>query len=260
MSTPPDTALQPRQRTVAIILPLVSAGLLLVFWQAVVNGTRIPEAILPGPLVVIAELLASLPQLLAEARVTVLDSLIAFAVATMVGVALATCFTFSATLRDAVHPNLVIVQLIPKIAFAPLFVVWLGVDAPSRVAFATFLSFFPVALSTATGLAATDINALQLCRSLGASRWQTFAAVRVPFALGHFFAGLKIATTLVFIGVVVGEFISSNAGLGHYVILASASGATAKIFAGLIALSLCGLALYGTVAGAERLLLRWWWE
>jgi NitT/TauT family transport system permease protein len=173
---------------------------------------------------------------------------------------LASCFTFSTTLRDAVYPNLVLLQLIPKIALAPLFVVWLGVGAPARVAFAVFLSFFPVALSTATGLAAADGLALEFCRSLGASPWQVFVLVRVPYALSHFFSGLKIATTLVFIGIVVGEFISSNAGLGHYVLLAGASGATTRIFAGLLALSLCGLAFYGVVVAAERAVQRWWWD
>jgi NitT/TauT family transport system permease protein len=168
--------------------------------------------------------------------------------------------SLSAAVRDAVYPNLVLLQLIPKIALAPVFVVWLGVDAPSRIAFAVFISFFPVALSAATGLGGTDRNAVRLCRSLGASRWQTFIRVRVPFALPHLFVGFKIAMTLVFIGVVVGEFVSSNTGLGHFILLAGAVGETARIFAGLAALSFCGLACYGAVAAGERVLQRWWRE
>jgi len=244
----------------AVVLPLASAAVFLFLWQAVVTLAGLPEAILPPPLAVLGQFFASLPELLRQARVTVLDSVVAFAIATAVGVALASCFTFSGTLRDAVYPNLVLLQLIPKIALAPLFVVWLGVGAPSRVIFAVFISFFPIVLSTATGLASTDAYALKLCRALGASPWQIFIRVRVPFALSHFFTGLKIATTLVFIGIVVGEFISSNAGLGHYILLAGAGGATSRIFVGLIALSLSGLAFYGAVVAAERLVQRWWWE
>jgi NitT/TauT family transport system permease protein len=243
-----------------VALPLIAAVGLLVLWQAVVTLAALPAVVLPPPLVVLDQFFVALPELARQAWVTVLDALVALAIAIAVGVALASCFSFSTTVRDAVYPNLVLLQLIPKIALAPLFVVWLGVGAPARVAFAVFLSFFPIALSTATGLAAADGHALKLCRSLGASRWQVFAFVRVPFALSHFFSGLKIATTLVFIGIVVGEFISSNAGLGHYVLLAGATGATARIFAGLLALSLCGLALYGVVVAAERLVRRWWWE
>jgi NitT/TauT family transport system permease protein len=249
-----------RGQVLALLLPLIAAAFFLVLWQAVVVLTRLPQAILPTPLVVFGQFFGSLPELVREASVTVRDVLVAFAIATVVGAALASCVTFSAALRDAVWPNLVLLQLIPKIALAPLFVVWMGVDAPSRVAFAVFIGFFPIALSTATGLANADAHALMLCRALGASAWQVFMRVRVPFALSHFFAGLKIATTLVFIGVVVGEFISSNAGLGHYVLLAGATGATPRIFAGLLALALCGLALYGAVLAVERLVQRWWWE
>jgi NitT/TauT family transport system permease protein len=248
-----------REQLLAVLLPLGAAVLFLVLWQAVVALAHLPPAILPPPLLVLQRFFDSLPELVHEAWVTVLDASVAFAIATVVGVAIASCITFSRVLREAVWPNLVLLQLIPKVALAPLFVVWLGVEAPSRVAFAVFLGFFPVTLSTATGLGGTDPHALTLCRALGASAWQVFAWVRVPFALSHFFAGLKVATTLVFIGIVVGEFISSNAGLGHYVLLAGASGATPRIFAGLLALALCGLALYGAVAAVERLVQRWWW-
>jgi NitT/TauT family transport system permease protein len=249
-----------REQLAALLLPLGAAVLFLVLWQTIVALTRLPAAILPPPLLVLEQFFGALPELLREAQVTVLDAAMAFAIATVVGVAIASCISVSRVLREAAWPNLVLLQLIPKVALAPLFVVWLGVDAPSRVAFAVFLSFFPVALSTATGLGATDPHALALCRALGATTWQVFAWVRVPFALSHFFAGLKVATTLVFIGIVVGEFISSNAGLGHYVLLAGASGATPRIFAGLLALALCGLALYGAVGAVERLVRHWWWE
>jgi NitT/TauT family transport system permease protein len=121
-----------------------------------------------------------------------------------------------------------------------------------------FTSFFPVALSAATGLANADANAVRLCQSLGASTLQIFLRVRIPFALPHLFAGMKVAATLVVIGVVIGEFISSSSGLGYFILNAGARSETARVFAGLIALSLFGLAFYGLIALAEYLARRAW--
>lgn len=247
-----------QEQVLAVLLPLAFAVLLLAVWQVVTTVARLPEVVLPPPVTVVRQFFLSLPELLQEARHTVLESLASFAIAAVVGAAMAAGISFSAAAREALYPHLVVLQLIPKVALAPLFVVWLGVSSPSRVAFAVFISFFPFVLSTASGLASTDRHAVQLCRSLGASAWQIFIRVRVPFALPYLFTGLKIAATLVFIGVVVGEFVSSNAGLGHFILLAGATGDTPKIFAGLGALSLCGLAFYGAVAAAERALQRRW--
>src|SRR5262249_25575771 len=126
------------------------------------------------------------------------------------------------------------------------------------LAIGIFTCFFPIALSAATGLASPDRNAVRLCESLGASSWQIFFNVRVPFALPHLFTGLKVAATLVVIGVVVGEFISASSGLGYFIMNAGARSETAKVFAGLVALSLLGLGFYGLIALAETLARRAW--
>ncbi|MFI4934148.1 MAG: ABC transporter permease, partial [Caulobacterales bacterium] len=154
------------------------------------------------------------------------------------------------------YPNLVVFQLIPKIALAPLFVVWLGISSESRVTFATFVSFFPVVISAAVGFAGTDASTLRLCRSLTASEWQSFAMVRFPFALPAIFSGMKIAMTMAIIGVIIGEFISAKAGLGFYILYASSRMETAVVLAGLLVHSVIGVGLFGAVALAELLVRR----
>jgi NitT/TauT family transport system permease protein len=150
----------------------------------------------------------------------------------------------------------VVFQLIPKIALAPLFVVWLGISSESRVAFAAFVSFFPIVISAAVGFANTEQATLRLCRSLTASEWQSFVAVRFPFALPAIFSGLKVAMTMAIIGVIIGEFISAKASLGFYILYAGGRMETGLIFAALFVLCLIGIALFGAVALAEELVRR----
>jgi NitT/TauT family transport system permease protein len=239
-----------------VILPLATAGTILLIWQAVVTASHFPAVILPPPLEIGTELWRALPVLLRQAVPTTLDSLTAFSLATALGIGLAVAITYSPLLRDMLYPNLVVFQLIPKVALAPLFVVWLGIGSESRVAFAAFVSFFPVVISAAVGFASTEASALRLCRSLTASEWQSFVMVRFPFALPAIFSGMKIAITMAIIGVIIGEFISAKAGLGFYILYASSRMETGLIFAALFVLCAIGVSLFGAVALAETLMRR----
>ena len=239
-----------------VILPVATAAAFLLVWQVLVTILRVPSVILPAPTQVALELWRMFPVLLWHAMPTTLDSLMAFGVATAFGVGLAILLTYSRFLRDMLYPNLVLFQLIPKIALAPLFVVWLGISSESRVAFAAFVSFFPVVISAAVGFANIEASALRLCRSLTASEWQSFMMVRFPFALPAIFSGMKIAMTMAIIGVIIGEFISAKAGLGFYILYASSRMETAVIFAALLVLCVIGVALFGAVALAEGLVRR----
>src|SRR5258707_1771 len=202
------SALRLRRLNVAsarpVILPLATALVFLTLWQLTVALFRIPPVLLPGPIDIAHELVRDLPTLLRHAVPTGLESLAAFCLATVLGIALAFAITYSPFLRDMLYPNLVAFQLIPKIALAPLFVIWLGISTESRLAYATFISFFPVVIATSVGLATTERDAIRLCQSLTASTWQAFMMVRFPFALPHIFNRLKIAVTHSLIGVIVG--------------------------------------------------------
>lgn len=168
-------------------LPIATAVMLCVLWQIIVTANGIPEYILPAPFDVGRTLLASLPNLLAHASISGTEAVAAFLLATLLGFVAAAVLTYSPLLRDIFYPAIVGFQLIPKVALAPLFIVWLGTESASRITFATFLSFFPVLISTLTGLQNADPTAVRLCRSLTASDWQTFVSVRIPFSLPHFF-------------------------------------------------------------------------
>jgi NitT/TauT family transport system permease protein len=235
-----------------VILPIATAGAGLTLWQVACTLFRVPQVILPAPSEIAVELWRILPVLAKNAVPTTLDSLTSFALATVLGVAIAIAVTYSPLIRDTFYPNLVAFQLVPKVALAPLFVVWLGITSESRVAFSAFTCFFPVVISSVVGFANTDASTLRLCKSLTASDWQSFMLVRFPFALPAIFSGMKIAITMAVIGVIIGEFISAKAGLGYYILYASSRMDTAAIFAALFVLCMIGVALFGAVALAER--------
>lgn len=260
-AVPTTTAAPGRQvseRALAIILPAITAVIALAAWQSAAKLLAVPAVILPAPSDIVRQLIASWGELLYQACFTGGESALACILSAILGAGLAAMLATSPVLRDMLYANLVAFQVIPKIALAPLFVVWLGVGAPSRLVFSVFISFFPVVISTLTGLLATEPDAVRLCRSLTATKSQTFRHVQVPYAVPFFFSGMRVAATLSVIGIIIGEFISSNNGLGSYILLASSRADTARIFAALVVLCGIGLALYGIIAALELCLLRTW--
>jgi len=160
--------------------------------------------------------------------------------------------------REALYPHIVMLQLIPKIALAPLFIVWLGVGDSSTITVAVFIAFFPVLVATMTGLLSAKPEVLQLCRSLAASEWQVFRLARFPYAMPHIFAGMKVGVTMAMIGVIVGEFITAQQGLGYIIMFTSAAGETATVLAAIVLLCVIGLVLYGIVVLGELAVRRWY--
>lgn len=257
-SAPARTALRRAalgQGALQVGLPLLFAAAVLGAWELLVRAYAVPEVVLPAPSAVAARFVSAWPFLLTHAVPTTLEALGGFLLAAALGTALAVLLAYSRWARLALYPNVVFFQLIPKIALAPLFIVWLGIGSTSRLAFSLFIGFFPVVIATATGLAAAPPEMLRLCRAYSASPWQVFTAVRFPYALPFVFSGLKIAVTFCIIGVVVGEFITAQAGLGYLILFAASQAETALILAAIAALCVVGLALYGLVALAERLVL-----
>lgn len=241
-----------------ILLPILFAGGCLFAWELALRWFPVPAMILVPPSAIWTTLWRSLPILLVHAASTTEETLEGFALGAVVGILLGAAITQSQRVRQALYPNIVLFQLIPKIALAPLFIIWFGVGSPSRLAFALFLSFFPVTISTAAGLVGTRPDALRLCASLNASKWQSFIAIRLPFAIPSIFAGLKVGMTMAMIGVIVGEFVTAQVGLGYIIMFASSAAETALVFAALALLAAVGLALYGAVVLAEAMAQRWY--
>lgn len=239
-----------------VLLPVLFAAVLILLWEALVLWYAVPEVILPTPGRVYRRILQTWPFLLQHAVPTGVESALGFVLATVLGMGIALLLTYSKWAYVTLYPNVVLLQLIPKIALAPLFIVWLGIGSSSRLAFSVFIAFFPVVIATQTGLNATPPDMLRLCKALTARSWQVFLSVRFPYALPHIFAGLKIAVTFAIIGVIVGEFITAQAGLGYLVLFASSQAETALVLASIAMLCVVGLLLYGIVAGLERIVLR----
>jgi NitT/TauT family transport system permease protein len=239
------------------LLPIAFAAGLLLLWEAAARLGGYPKVILPAPSDVLAALAGDFPEICRQALPTVRDTLAGFALAALLGIALAALMTFSRLLKQAIYPLVIVIQLVPKIAWTPLFIVWAGIGWPSRLAIATFIAFFPIFIAMVAGLESTDGSLVRLCRALTASPWRTFWLVRLPASMPYLFAGLKIAITLAVIGVIVAEFISSSEGLGFLILKSAALLRTDLILAAIVVLCVVGLACYGAIHVGETAVRRW---
>jgi NitT/TauT family transport system permease protein len=242
----------------SIVLPLLLAGIVLLMWEFGVRLAGVPEVILPSPSAIAKVLFSKHEILLRHSRPTILESAGGFALASILGVGLAILLSYSRIAREALYPNLVFFQLIPKIALAPLFIIWFGIGSESRLAFAVFISFFPIVIATIAGFASVDTNMVRLCRSLSATEWQIFTSVKFPAALPYIFSGMKVAMTMAIIGVIIGEFITAQQGLGYLIVFATARADTVVGMAAIAMLCAGGLLLYGLVAAAEAVANRYY--
>ena len=240
-----------------LLLPTAFAIGLLLLWQGLVVAFNYPKVILPAPSDIAAALTGNFAVIWQQTVPTMRDTLAGFALATVFGIGLASLLSFSRLLRDAIYPLVVVIQLVPKIAWTPLFIVWAGIGWPSRLAIATFIGFFPIFIAMMAGLDSTDRSLVRLCRGLTATPWRTFWLVRLPASMPYLFAGLKIAITLAVIGVIVAEFISSSEGLGFLILKSAALLQTDLILAAITMLCVIGLACYGAVHAGEVAVRRW---
>ena len=164
--------------------------------------------------------------------------------ASVLGLATAVLIAYSRTMEKALYPIVLFAQVIPKIAIAPLIVVWFGNDLAPKIILAVLIAFFPVVVSGVAGLRSTDPELLELSATMGASRWQTFRKIRFPNALPHLMAGEKVAVTLAVVGAVVGEFVGASEGLGYQLMIANGNLDAPLLFAALILMSLIGILLF----------------
>jgi NitT/TauT family transport system permease protein len=242
----------------ALLLPVVTAFVFLLTWQAIAVLGHISPTILPPPTMILQQLTENFPLIMKHTIPTTVETLLAFGISIPLGIALAALMVYSTTAYQALYPNIIFFQLIPKIALAPLFIVWLGIGSSSRITFSIFICFFPILIATVAGLQSVETNMLRLCRSLRMSTWQVLIRVRFPSSPPFIFSGMKVAVTLAIIGVVVGEFIASQAGLGYLILFASSRQQTDLALACIAVLCVVGLALYGAVVLAEKAVMRWY--
>ncbi len=242
----------------AVVLPIVTAALFLLLWQLIAVLGDISPTILPAPTMIYQQLRDNFPLIMKHTLPTTLETLWAFGISIPLGITLAALMVYSTSAYQALYPNIILFQLIPKIALAPLFIVWLGIGPSSRITFSIFICFFPILIATVAGLKSVETSMLRLCRSLRMSAWQVLIRVRFPSSPPFIFSGMKVAVTLAIIGVVVGEFIASQRGLGYLILFASSRQQTDLALACIAVLCVVGLGLYGAVVLAEKAVMKWY--
>ena len=241
----------------AVLWPLLSFTLLLLAWQYGVPLLKIPDYILPVPSAFFERLWLDRALVIEHTLVTSKEIILGFAMATLVSVPLGYIIVSIRILEKAIYPVIVFFQLVPKIAIAPLFVVWFGFGLFPKVLLTFLLCFFPTLVASMSGFRALDERVLYLTRSMGATAWQTFRYVRVPAALTYIFSGLKVSAVFAATGAIVGEFVGANAGLGYLLLRGTSFLDMPLIFACLVALSVVGIFFSYIVDAVEIILMPW---
>jgi NitT/TauT family transport system permease protein len=230
---------------------------LVVLWEVACRTFQVPSFLVPAPSAIGAKLYEKRNLYFGHTWITLYETVAGFALAVATGVIAAALIVVVPPVRDVIMPLLLIAQLVPKVAIAPILLIWFGYGLLPKVLIAFLVAFFPIVVNVASGLAAVERELLDLGRSLEATRWQIFWKFRMPTALPELFSGMKIAITLAVIGAVIGEFVGGNRGLGYLILVANQDLDTPLAFAALLILSIVGIVLYALIELAERLLIPW---
>jgi NitT/TauT family transport system permease protein len=237
--------------------PLVVIVGVLVIWELGVRVFNVPAYLLPPPSAIARRIVVDYRLVAINTWVTLGEVLAGYGLAIVVSIPLAAILSQFRVVENAIYPTLVASQTIPKVAIAPILVVWFGFGLLPKILIAFLICFFPIVVDTMTGFRSVPREVIWLARSMGASQWKTFIKIRIPAALPNIFAGLKVASTLAVVGAVVGEFIGADRGLGYQLIVANGLMDVQLSFAVLVALSLLGIVLYAAIDLLERLALPW---
>jgi NitT/TauT family transport system permease protein len=239
------------------IWPFITLIVLICCWQAAVSVYQLPPVVLPSPSLILETFIKRHEILLANLWPTFYQIVLGFAFSVVGGIAVAILLTYSEIFQRGVYPLIVVAQIIPKVAVAPLLVLWFGMSDMSRLILAFLVAFFPMVVNAVVGFTSVDPDTLRLARSYMGSRFKVFLKIRFPHALPNIFAGMKISITLAVIGVIVAEFVASQRGIGYLIIWSNGLLDTPLMFAAIILVSVVGLVLYGLIAAVEGFVVFW---
>jgi len=242
-------------------LRIAAPALLLIaligLWELALRLFEVQEFILPAPSQILQTFVAQFPLLLRHGGITLLEIALGLLLGGLGGIVLAIAVFYSPILDRALYPLIIGAQMIPVFAIAPVLIVWLGYGIWPKVAVAALISFFPLVINVSDGLRSPTRDAVDLFRTLGASRFQIFRKLRWPACYPSLFSGLKVATTLAVVGATIGEWVGSHQGLGYLMLESNARLRTSLLFAAILMLALLGLCLFGLLRIIERRALRW---
>ncbi len=245
------------RRIVTLAMPWLAMAVFLVVWELACIVFDLPEIILPRPTKVFTVFVQRIDILLAFCWDTLWTTVLGFAIAIAGGVVLGVLIGASPLIYAGLYPLLIAFNAVPKVAIVPILMIWVGVGALPAVITAGVISFFPIVVNVATGLATIEPEMVDVLNSLGASRLEILRKVGIPRAMPYLFASLKVAITLAFIGSVISETVGGNRGIGFLMLSAGARNDTPTTFAGLFAIAIMGVAMYAVCVLVEKRMTRW---
>ena len=245
------------ERVKRILAPVLLLIVLLAVWEIVVRWAGVPGYILPPPSRIATTFFLRFPLLWSHTIVTMAEIALGLLLGSAAGFLLAVAIVYVPVLEWALHPVIIASQMVPVFAIAPLLIVWLGYGLWPKVVVAALIGFFPIVINGIDGLRSANAETVDLFRSLGATRWQIFAKLRLPGSLPSLFTGWKIGATLSVVGATIGEWIVARRGLGFLMLQSNALLRIDVVFAAILALALVGLSLFGVIRIIERWALRW---
>lgn len=239
-----------------------STAVMLVFlaaWQWLPALFEVPVFMLPPPTRVWSEFLRmwQTEDLLRHTSITAMETIVGFVLGSLLGLVIGFVLGVSPRAETVLSPYILALQIAPKVAFAPLFVMWLGFTVYPKILVVILIVFFPIMVNVLTAIRTVDPDMINLARSFSATRWQMFRMIEYPATMAPLFSGLRIGATLAVIGVVVGELVGGNTGLGYLLIYGQGQGNTAMVFVTIILLTLIGIVAYMAVAFAEARVLHY---
>jgi len=246
-----------RRRAAAAMIPFLAGVGFFVVWEIACRAFALPDSVLPAPSQALGALVQYWDGIWYNAAQTLYTTLIGFAIAVAVGLALGIAVGAYPTLYRALNPLLIGFNTIPKVAVVPILIVWFGIGSIPAIITAFLISFFPIMINVATGIATMEPELQDVLRSLGAKKRDILLKVGVPRSMPYFFASLKIAITLAFVGSVISETVASNAGIGYLMLSASSSFRVPLMFAGLLVIAALGILMYAGAALVERRFTFW---
>jgi NitT/TauT family transport system permease protein len=236
---------------------LLSFLLFFLLWEGLVRLLGVPAYLLPPPTQILTDFLVRWNRVMQNTLITTQEIVAGYLAAVVISIPLALAIAYSRFMEQTVYPIIVFFQIVPKIAIAPLFIIWFGFGFTPKLLLVFLLSFFPIVVSSIAGFKSVDPEIMDLARSTGASPMMIFRKIRLPYALPSIFTGLKVAAALSATAAVVAEFVASDKGLGYLLLEFNGNLNTSMVFATIIVLSIVGLLVYFAVELLERILIPW---
>lgn len=239
------------------LAPIILFFLIIIIWQVSTSLFHIPEYFLPSPANIISVTMEKADYLFFHTKVTMVEIILGFIAGVTFAIICSIGFFYSKILEKALYPILIMFNVVPKLALAPLFIIWFGYGLLPKIVISALVSFFPVLVSTITGLKSVNPEIIDLMDTISATKTQILRKIRFPNALPHIFSGLKVSITLSVIGAIIGEFVGANKGLGYVIMISNIQLKTSLMFSALTIISIIGILLFWITTLFEKKILFW---